>query len=419
MAFDLLNSVKSLFGNEFSGKIASMLGENETNIKTSLAGIVPTILTGLLHKAGSGDPSSILNMTREASRSGVLSNLTDAAGNTGILSKGADMLKGLFGDHVGNVTSLISGFSNIRESSVASLMSVATPAALGVLGRHATDTNMGAGGLLSFLNSQKDSILNAVPSGLNLAGALGLSSLAGIGSKLSSAVSSFSGSLGGAATHVAHATESKPGGSRWIWIVLVTIILLAIVMYLMKSCNSTTSNQAAAVTDTAAMAPDTTKIVAAPARESLKVKLPNGVELNAYKGGIEDQLVIFLNNPASKPGKDVWFDFDNLNFTTGSAELTPESMNQVNNIAAILVAYPKVKIKIGGYTDKTGDSLGNIKLSTNRANAVLGALKTTKAKPTQLLGAEGYGSQFAKAAADATDDQKKMDRRIAVSVRAM
>jgi outer membrane protein OmpA-like peptidoglycan-associated protein len=167
------------------------------------------------------------------------------------------------------------------------------------------------------------------------------------------------------------------------------------------------------------MAPDTTRVVTAPARESLKVKLPDGVELNAYKGGIEDQLVIFLNNPASKPGKDVWFDFDNLNFNTGSAELTPESMNQVNNIAAILVAYPKVKIKIGGYTDKTGDSLGNIKLSTNRANAVLGALKMTKAKPTQLLGAEGYGSQFAKAAADAPDDQKKMDRRIAVSVRAM
>jgi outer membrane protein OmpA-like peptidoglycan-associated protein len=49
---------------------------------------------------------------------------------------------------------------------------------------------------------------------------------------------------------------------------------------------------------------------------------------------------------------------------------------------------------------------------------VLAALKTTKAKPEQLLGAEGYGSQFAKSAADASDDQRKMDRRIAISPRA-
>jgi hypothetical protein len=39
------------------------------------------------------------------------------------------------------------------------------------------------------------------------------------------------------------------------------------------------------------------------ARESFKVKLPDGSELDAYKGGIEDQLVSFLNDTRSKPGK--------------------------------------------------------------------------------------------------------------------
>jgi hypothetical protein len=38
--------------------------------------------------------------------------------------------------------------------------------------------------------TQKDSILNAIPSGFNLAGALGLSSLSDIGSRISSSVSS-------------------------------------------------------------------------------------------------------------------------------------------------------------------------------------------------------------------------------------
>jgi outer membrane protein OmpA-like peptidoglycan-associated protein len=149
----------------------------------------------------------------------------------------------------------------------------------------------------------------------------------------------------------------------------------------------------------------------------IKVKLPDGTELDAYKGGIEDQLVNFLNDPNSKPGKDVWFDFDNLNFKTGSAEIASESMGQVQNIAAILKAYPKAKIKIGGYTDRTGDSLQNKKLSQDRAAAVAEAIKKAGAKAGQITGAEGYGSAFAKAAADAPDAERMKDRHISVSVR--
>ncbi|RFM27256.1 OmpA family protein [Deminuibacter soli] len=155
----------------------------------------------------------------------------------------------------------------------------------------------------------------------------------------------------------------------------------------------------------------------ATSRESIKVQLPGNIELNAYKGGIEDQLVRFLNDNTAVAGKDVWFDFDNLNFATNSAVITSESNEQVKNIAAIVKAYPKLKIKIGGYTDKTGDSTANLKLSQQRADATLAALKAENVSPAQLLGAEGYGSQFAKAAANAPDEEKKKDRRISVGVR--
>jgi outer membrane protein OmpA-like peptidoglycan-associated protein len=147
------------------------------------------------------------------------------------------------------------------------------------------------------------------------------------------------------------------------------------------------------------------------------VTLPDGVTLNALKGGIEDKLVTFLNDAGSKAGKDVWFDFDNLNFETGSAKITAESQAQVNNIASILKAYPNVEIKIGGYTDVTGDAAANKKLSQDRATAVLAALTAAGAKSTQVVEAEGYGAQYAKAAADASDEERKKDRRIAVSVR--
>jgi outer membrane protein OmpA-like peptidoglycan-associated protein len=61
-----------------------------------------------------------------------------------------------------------------------------------------------------------------------------------------------------------------------------------------------------------------------------------------------------------------------------------------------LKAYPKTKIKIGGYTDKKGDEAANKKLSKSRALAVKAALETAGVGK-QVVGAEGYGSEFAKA----------------------
>ena len=80
-------------------------------------------------------------------------------------------------------------------------------------------------------------------------------------------------------------------------------------------------------------------------------------------------------------------------------------------------AFPKAKVKIGGYTDRTGDSTVNLRLSKERAEAVVTALKKSNTSAAQLLGAEGYGSQFAKAAATAPDEEKKKDRHISISVR--
>jgi outer membrane protein OmpA-like peptidoglycan-associated protein len=148
----------------------------------------------------------------------------------------------------------------------------------------------------------------------------------------------------------------------------------------------------------------------------LKVELPGGVILDAYKGGIEDQLVSFLKDPSAEAGKDVWFDFDNLNFASGTADITPESQAQVNNIAAILKAFPKAKIKIGGYTDKTGDETANLNLSRNRAEAVKAALESAGVG-SQVTGAEGYGSQYAKIPVEAPETARAVDRRVSVSVR--
>jgi outer membrane protein OmpA-like peptidoglycan-associated protein/uncharacterized protein YidB (DUF937 family) len=153
-------------------------------------------------------------------------------------------------------------------------------------------------------------------------------------------------------------------------------------------------------------------------RKLTEVSLPNGTKLEAYPGGIEDQLIKFIQSDEYKNGtaetlKEKWFNFDDLNFKIGSTELVPESKRQLDNIAAILKAFPDVKIKIGGYTDKTGNDAGNKKLSDERAKAVKSALEKAGVG-AQVPEAEGYGEEFAKVPETASDEERAADRKTSV-----
>lgn len=207
----------------------------------------------------------------------------------------------------------------------------------------------------------------------------------------------------------------------WLLHLLLLVLTAGLVLYFVKGASDSSVPGITYVEDSAAeeMIPDTihtTTVVKKP----LSIRLSDSTEITAHKNGIENRLILYImsKNPADSISKNRWFDFDELNFKTGSAELTDSSMHQVHNIAAILKVYPKVKIKIGGYTDKTGDEKMNMQLSQARADAVVSALKKAGVNAAQLAGAEGYGSQFAKAAVDAPDEEKQKDRRISVNVRA-
>lgn len=146
----------------------------------------------------------------------------------------------------------------------------------------------------------------------------------------------------------------------------------------------------------------------------------NGVALKGKANGMESRLITFLKDGSYTNAaddatlKDRWFDFDNITFKMGSSnQLEAGSDVQLKNLAAILKAYPDAKIKIGGYTDKTGDEAVNTKISTERAkfiSAELGKLGVG----SQVVSAEGYGSKFATVPADASDAERAKDRRLAV-----
>jgi OOP family OmpA-OmpF porin len=148
--------------------------------------------------------------------------------------------------------------------------------------------------------------------------------------------------------------------------------------------------------------------------DMMNVKLPDGSELSVPSLGLEARLVKFLNDGAVAVNNAAWFDFDRLLFARGKATLQSASQEQLTNIAAILKAYPQVRVRIGGYTDNTGDPGANLRLSEDRANNVMDELVKLGIDPARMS-ARGYGAHDP-IADNATEDGRQKNRRISLRV---
>jgi outer membrane protein OmpA-like peptidoglycan-associated protein len=227
--------------------------------------------------------------------------------------------------------------------------------------------------------------------------------------------------------------SAAASGSRWLVpLAILGALILAWLLYralsgagtppvaapVVAAANTATTTAATAASEAASTAANAAGNVAnaawAALGEMTKVKLPDGTELNVPANGVESKLIAYLKDPNSTVSDDKWFDFDRLLFDTGKATLQPASQEQVGNVAAILKAYPKVKIRLGGYTDNTGNAESNVKLSDERANAVMAELAKLGTDPARMS-AKGYGEEHP-VADNATEEGRAKNRRISLRV---
>lgn len=180
------------------------------------------------------------------------------------------------------------------------------------------------------------------------------------------------------------------------------------------SASATASATIEMAANTATQIEDSAKKAAETINAEISKKLPNGSEIKTSESGIEAKLMAFIEDKSKPVDKDTWFDFDRLAFDAGKSTLAPASQEQLKNITEIMSAYPSVKIKIGGYTDNTGNSDENMKLSQSRAEAVKSELIKMGVSASRLS-AEGYGSQFPVASNDSEEGRSK-NRRIAARI---
>jgi outer membrane protein OmpA-like peptidoglycan-associated protein len=98
-------------------------------------------------------------------------------------------------------------------------------------------------------------------------------------------------------------------------------------------------------------------------------------------------------------------------FDTGRSEVKPESEQAIGEIAGLLKADPSLKLYVVGHTDGVGGVTANLKLSQERAEAVLQALVNRHGIAATRLLAFGNGP-FAPVAPNDAEDGRAKNRRV-------
>ncbi|MGD2134697.1 MAG: OmpA family protein [Gemmatimonadales bacterium] len=99
-----------------------------------------------------------------------------------------------------------------------------------------------------------------------------------------------------------------------------------------------------------------------------------------------------------------------VTFQSGRSALTESSFAVLNEVAASLKAHPDVRVEVAGHTDATGSRELNLRLSLQRAQAVMAYLARQGVEPSRME-ARGYGPDEPIATND-TAEGRAQNRRV-------
>ena len=217
---------------------------------------------------------------------------------------------------------------------------------------------------------------------------------------------------------------------KWWWLLLLLLLLLLLIFCCKKCCcgdkcsnpdGTTVENVVVAQPDTADAASgndneqpaDSTHNPISDNGASLSITLPDGNVLEIPKESPEFQLFSSLNSPDAQGDQRITL--DKARFGKGKANLTAGSEPQLKNIAGIMQLFPNLHIKIGGYTDNTGNDDINMRISAERAKVAAEKLVALGADASRIT-YEGYGSQRPVCPANDTDECRAENRRVDVII---
>jgi outer membrane protein OmpA-like peptidoglycan-associated protein len=446
MTQNVLEEVLKYFEATVVSRASAAVGESEAGVKKALPKVVPVVLSCLIKLSEQPGGTDVLwTMTNDAQETGpevLASEQVPARAR-----RGQELVRSLLADSYANRVETIAVESGIGPKAVEALLGMVVPVMFYVIGRHVVERQLDVPQLGQWLSLQRMSI-----TGLMLADAAAHTTPAaayppqrvmapgrpesGAHTRQSAAVSS-----------TAEARTSR----QWLW--PAVIIMGAVIMgYLLgqqreggsfsqptgvvaaslsNSYVPTSAEKGAYAATADARTPTAVPITTVSGRydaatenyiydtgQPVNITLADGNKQTVGANSTENKLYTFLTDSAMEVDSvnrtKGWINFDRVYFDPKKATLTDESILQLRNVAAIMKNYPAAHIKIGGYTDSTGNYMDNLKLSEARATSAMAAL-VDMGIPANRIEAKGYGVKH-NVASNETPVGRSLNRRISLRV---
>jgi outer membrane protein OmpA-like peptidoglycan-associated protein len=398
----LLSSLSSTLKLTTREEIARFLVESEPAVSRGFEFATSAVFDGLhLHTGQSDIMHQVIDLASKAPADiGAALNASQLGNpNSPLILGGKKFLSSVLGQGQEATLSEMGRESGLRATSAATVLALAAQSVLSFIGARVRNDGLTATSLATFLHSEGSAVRTGSASEFHQAPA---------DPRVTAPTENVTTRRIEIDPVIAQTVQKEP--SVWLWLLPLLLILAALLLWILFRPRSESVAEAPAPPPAAAPV--------APASPDLGNFVPrqlvDGTMLNIPEHGVEGRLLAFIQDPAQKPNKTSWFDFDRLLFATGSATLQPQSMEQLHNIAAILKAYPATHLTIGGYTDNTGDATQNLKLSQDRADNVTAELVKLGVAGDRLL-AKGYGEEHP-VGDNATEAGRAQNRRISMLV---
>ena len=392
-------SLKESISPQMLKTAAATLREDEKGVASAVAVLLPSLLVRFMDQ---GETARVNETIREAGNAELFDRRAEIFAGHGIdggMNLGERFENELVGAENKASPNAVAAESGISAASADRLSGWVAAVIAGYVGHKIVRNNLSMSAVMAGLRQERGSVVKEIPVKVGRA--------AGISGMCSSSAP------------VAGRDGKKNNWLVWLIIVLIVVI---IVFLSIRSCNRNGGGEVVAVTENVTVVPTAPAAQTAAAKEGLTFvehKLPDGRTIRVAEGGCEDCMLKYLQSDAYRKATNEelsknWIQFDKIDFMHDSeTALAGNSMEQLDNIAAILKNYPDVRIRIGGFADKTGTRAVNYEISRKRAEYIKSIL-VKDGIPADRISTEGFGKEFATVPADATAAQRAVDRSIAM-----
>ncbi len=403
MASNLIELFNNTVGEILAKQASGILGESAESTTTGVKFIVPSLLGIMIQKGNTeaGAEELMIYLTENNIDGSILSNVASSLQGgietEKLMYQGAGNLRYLLDDKFSPIVDIISGASGLKTSSATSLLKLAAPLVLGIIGKHIREKGLDAKGLKTLLADQSDSVRQSIPPGVG--------KLLGMDAISTEYAPPTPPKIISPSSHNEKTTFSK----LLPWIIL-GLASLALFYFVEKGCGGTSETlevKPEAIKDTVMMTPPDE-----PVNDLKKYALPGGHALNVLPGSFTSRLADFL---ASSETGEKCLAFDKVDFESGSFKITADSDAQLEELATIMKAYPYLRISIEGHTDAEGDEGKNKSLSKERAKVIKSWLTEKSIEPGRI-DTKGLGEENP-VATNKTEMGRKKNRRVEVCVK--